>query len=350
MTDVRNDDLTRINTIHDVVPLYRGNGDSLKKQYIGFETEIYLYRKDADGQPVAASSRECSELLQKLKDRGQNPQLEMASAVEYASPAFRVTETAQLNAEVKSAWQEYKSAIHAQGLIPSDGALLQGAKLQSDMELQKIELFKSQIQAWAEGINADKTRFDAYQVTTQGEVSKAQVLDAQARAFAAEVQAYGTKAGIETSVLDARLRAIGASVQKFTAQLQAGRDHVQAQSAVVQSRTQAFQADVQRYAAEVGAVNQQADVQVRASEATARNNMAYFEVLSRQFDSRMTRLLQEATIMQDILKSIAAMGSQLAAGAMSATHVQARISANAGTSLSASQSYNVGASVSDDGT
>ncbi len=134
MTDVRNDDLTRINSIDDVVPLYRGNGENLKKQYIGFETEIYLYRKDENGKPVAASSKECSDLLQKLKDRGQNPQLEMASAVEYASPPFRVTETAQLNAEVKSAWQEYKAAIHAQGLIPSDGALLPFVTLDSAKE------------------------------------------------------------------------------------------------------------------------------------------------------------------------------------------------------------------------
>lgn len=131
MTDVRNDDLTRINSIDDVVPLYRGNGQSADKQYIGFETEIYLYRKDENGKPVAASSKECSDLLQALKNRGQSPQLEMASAVEYASPAFRVTETAQLNAEITQAWQEYKAAIRDQGLIASDGALLPFTTLDS---------------------------------------------------------------------------------------------------------------------------------------------------------------------------------------------------------------------------
>ena len=131
MTNVRKDDLTQIHSIDDVAPLYRGNGDDLQKQYIGFETEIYLYRKDENGQPFAASSRECSVLLHNLQDRGQNPQLEMASAVEYASPPFRITETAQLNLEIKDAWQEYKSAIHAQGLIPSDGALLPFVTLDS---------------------------------------------------------------------------------------------------------------------------------------------------------------------------------------------------------------------------
>src|SRR5690606_24403061 len=134
MTDVRNDDLTRINSIEDVLPLYRGNGQPAEKQYIGFETEICLYRKNAAGKPVAASSRECSELLQHLRDRGLSPQLEMASAVEYASPAFRVTETAQLNAEIAQAWQDYTAAIRDKGLIPSDGALLPFVTLDSAKE------------------------------------------------------------------------------------------------------------------------------------------------------------------------------------------------------------------------
>jgi hypothetical protein len=134
MTDVRNDDLTRINSIHDVVPLYRGNGQKPEQQYIGFETEIYLYRKGTDGKPAAATSQECSDLIGKLKERGHTPQLEMASAVEYASRPFRVTETAQLNAEITQAWKDYTQVIRENGLTPSDAALLPFTTLDSAKE------------------------------------------------------------------------------------------------------------------------------------------------------------------------------------------------------------------------
>jgi hypothetical protein len=123
MTDVRNDDFTLINSIEDVLPLYRGNGLPADRQYIGFETEICIY-KGEEGKPVAASAKDCAALLQRLKDLGHAPQLEMASAVEYASPAFRVTEVPQLLQEIRQSYADYTDAIRAQGFTVNDSALL----------------------------------------------------------------------------------------------------------------------------------------------------------------------------------------------------------------------------------
>lgn len=123
MTDVRNDDFTLIRSIEDVVPLYRGNGQREDEQYIGFETEIFVYRQGADGQPRAASSRDCADIVAHLKTRGLEPQLEMASAVEYASPAYPVTEVAKLNAEIARAWRAYQDGIREAGFETNDGAL-----------------------------------------------------------------------------------------------------------------------------------------------------------------------------------------------------------------------------------
>jgi hypothetical protein len=242
----------------------------------------------------------------------------------------------------------YSARVEAlQAIVQRYTALLGGVKIQADMEASKIDVYKADVQAWATQLDADKSRFDAYKTQVEGESAKGQMLEAQARAFAAEVQAYGSKVGAQTSTVEAKLRAIGTSVQKFTAELEAARDQVAAQVSVVQSRTQTYEADTRRYAAETDAVSKRAELEVRTSEAAAQNNMAYFEVVSKQFDARMQRVLQEAITMQEILKSLAAMTSQLAAGAMSATHVQASISNSAGTSLSASQSYDVHADVSD---
>lgn len=154
MTDVRNDDFTLIHSIDDVIPLYAGNGAPLSRQRIGFETEICLYRKGPDGKPVAATSAECSALLKHLENLGHKPQLEMASAIEYASPAFRVTEVALLSREIAQSWESYIAAIRDFGLIPSDGALLPFVTLASAKEnlvdrdrarglVKGMELFKA---------------------------------------------------------------------------------------------------------------------------------------------------------------------------------------------------------------
>lgn len=134
MTDVRNDDFTLIHSIDDVVPLYRGNGQQEHEQYIGFETEIFVYRKGTDGQPQGASSRECADLVQHLKSRGLEPQLEMASAVEYASPAYPVTEVAKLNGEIAKAWQDYTQGIRDAGFQTNDAALAPFVTLDSAKE------------------------------------------------------------------------------------------------------------------------------------------------------------------------------------------------------------------------
>lgn len=131
MTDVRNDDFTLIHSIDDVVPLYRGNGLPEREQRIGFETEIFVYRRDRDGQPVAASARDCAALVGHLKARGLSPQLEMASAIEYASPARPVTDVARLNAEIAQAWADYTQGIRDAGFEVNDGALAPFVTLES---------------------------------------------------------------------------------------------------------------------------------------------------------------------------------------------------------------------------
>lgn len=131
MTDVRSDDFTLIDSIGDVIPLYQGNGLAPDRQCIGFETEIGVYRHGADGRPVAASARDSAMLLQHLKDLGHRPQLEMASAVEYASPPFRVTEVPQLAREVRQSFADYTAAIRAKGFIPNDASFFPFATLES---------------------------------------------------------------------------------------------------------------------------------------------------------------------------------------------------------------------------
>lgn len=116
MTDIRKDNTALIHSIEDVLALYAGNALPAEKQTIGMETEISLYRRLPDGTLAGATAKECFDLLAPLREQGQAPQLEMASALEYASPAFRVTELARMNRQVAEDYAVFLDAIAAAGL------------------------------------------------------------------------------------------------------------------------------------------------------------------------------------------------------------------------------------------
>ena len=65
---------------------------------------------------------------------GHDAQLEMASAVEYASPPFRVTEIPQLVNEIKKSWDDYHAAIAAKGFRANDASFFPFATLRSGEE------------------------------------------------------------------------------------------------------------------------------------------------------------------------------------------------------------------------
>jgi hypothetical protein len=220
-------------------------------------------------------------------------------------------------------------------------AKVDAVRVAADLERGKIDMYRVDVQAWSEKITAEKTRFDAYATQVAGESSKANILEAEARAFASTVQAYETGNNVKIQVVQARLRAIETGTTKFLGLVQAEREQVQAGVSQLQAAVSTFAADTGRYSAQANFEAQKGEVAVRATEANARNNVAYFEVLSRQFDSRMQRMIEQARILLGAIQAAGGMASQLAAGAMSATHVAASISGSGSASLSASNSYSV---------
>lgn len=123
MTDVRNDNTTLIHSIDDVVPLYAGNALPLDKQTIGMETEISLYRRHADGSVSGASAKECADLVKTLTAKGYPAQLEMVSALEYASPAYRVSDLASMSRDIRSDYAVFRKHIDDAGLLTGSAQL-----------------------------------------------------------------------------------------------------------------------------------------------------------------------------------------------------------------------------------
>lgn len=217
-------------------------------------------------------------------------------------------------------------------------AQMQGAQTHSDLYRSQVEAYRASVQAWGEQIQADKVRFDAYDSRMKGEQAKAGVLEAESRAFAATVQAYEAGNNLKVQRIQTRLASLDAMVRKFGVEVQARQSKHQSRLGQIQAATQLYQADITKFSALVQADTSDREIQVRYAESTLRNHLAHYEILMREYDSRMNRMVEEVKIQAQAIQAAGQMASQLAAGAMSAMHVQASLSGSGSKSSSSSRS------------
>ncbi|MBA0428515.1 hypothetical protein D7Y53_00950 [Stenotrophomonas maltophilia] len=226
---------------------------------------------------------------------------------------------------------------------------LQGAKILSEIERDKIEAYKVDVEAWGERLNAEKSRFEVYDSQIRGEVAKVGAYEAEARAYAATVSAASDRNSSRLRVVEAKLSATDASIRKFLGLLQSQTAVVASRKDAITARAQVYAADIQRLAEQMRYAGQSEEIKIRAQEASTRNNMAYYEVVSRQYEARMQRVQQMALALKDAMSAAGQMSAQMAAGAMSAIHASASISGSGSTSdsTSLSRSYNYSGEIAD---
>lgn len=257
---------------------------------------------------------------------------------------------AQVN---ESMVRAYTARIEAlKGVVAIFQARIEAAKVQSDMERNRVEAYKADVDAYSALVDADKKRFDAYEAQVRGEAAKAGVIEAEARAFAATVEAQTSSGNVKIAAIRGKIDAIGAAVQKFTAESGAERDRTSAQASAIQAKAQAFSADAQRYVAELGANTEETRLAITVTESRLRNQLAYYETRVREYDQAMNRLIERGRVIVSALSAGGNMAAQLAAGAMSAMHVQASLSGsgNASTSWGNSYSYSENHNFEDEST
>ncbi|HCK4344806.1 TPA: hypothetical protein N0G48_001523 [Pseudomonas aeruginosa] len=225
-------------------------------------------------------------------------------------------------------------------LIDIYRAKMEGAKVQADLIKAQIEAYGTDVQAYAQKLQAKKTEYDAYEAGVRAEQAKIGILEAESRAFAATVQAYESKNNVKIQGVRARVDVASAKISQYTAQLQAEQARVQAELSNIQAITQAFQADVGRYSAQINAASADRDLQARTVEARLRNNLAYYEIELKKYDAAIQQLLQRVQVQSEAMKSVGTITAQLASGAMAATNVSASMSGSAG--ISSSDSLSIG--------
>lgn len=254
---------------------------------------------------------------------------------------------AELEAEqLKGQLNETRARIYAtkmeavRAIVSIFEAKVNAARVKSDVERNKIDAFKADVDAFAAILQARKTAFDAYEAQMRGEGVKGQIVESYARAFAATVEGINGSNNNKINYVRAKIEAITTGVQKYTARLTAQREAIAAQAEAVRARASSFSADVQRFSAEIQMNTELARLVQQLAELRLRNNLAYYEVQQKAYDAAMSRTIQRAEIAEHGLAAAGSMASQLAAGAMSAGHVQASLSGSGSATASNSASWN----------
>ena len=217
---------------------------------------------------------------------------------------------------------------------------LEGVKAQTDIERMKIEAYGQSVSAWAKGIDGQKTAFDAYDTATRAEATKVQASEMSIKAFEATIRGQEARSNAKAKYAEARINALRGSVDKFRSLIEAEQLNTKSTLEAIQAKAAALSADTQRYSAEISGANTAREVDLRITEDRVRNNLAHYEVVQKAYDAKLSRILEQIKIKEAGLDAAARTTAAVAAGAMSAIHVQASMSGTADIGSHTSTVYN----------
>lgn len=242
-----------------------------------------------------------------------------------------------INQQTMQAYQIRVSALEL--LARRFETLMNGAKIKSEIQKDRVDAWRGEIEAFTAMLNAEKIPFEIYETRVRGEATKATVLEAEAGAFRATVDAFSAGENIKIAVLQGNLKAIDSATQRFVATVGAQRDRVATQGEAIRAEASAYSADIGRFDALLRFAGTAAQVTVQSQEANVRNNLAYAEIKSRQYDAAAARIIQIAQLKLQGIDAAGKIATGLGAGAMSAQHVQASVSGSGSASTSSGYSY-----------
>lgn len=218
-------------------------------------------------------------------------------------------------------------------------ARMEGARVESDVTRNIIESYKAEVGAYAETINADKLRFDAYDSQMKGVVAQLGVMDVDAKVFASEIQAFNAVAQAKGTQANAEASVIGAQLGIQRAKLDADKAKIDGELAAMEKSLKTYMASFEVMKMEMMAKIEEAKVDIQTILSKERIDVAKYET-----DVRADLAKKELKLSDDKLKfekaaRVAEVTAQMVAGAMAGISVSASLGGSGSVNASASENY-----------
>lgn len=297
-------------TVESLLAVYNTKVNIFNALMQGYQTKAQVYKTIVDGQLAALESHRI--------------ELEGAKVSSEINQQRVQTHTAQVQA-VMAYIEVYK-------------AQLQGVQSRVDVAKTTMEAYRTDVQAYAETIGAEKAKFDAYRAQVEGETAKGQINQSRASIFSTLVQGEAAKAGIWRSQAETEIAKMQLQTSGYTASVEGYRAGIQAQVSAVQAASEVLRAEVTSVAARNSAVSEANRAAISLGEMRLRSNIAKADTSVKLYEVNLTKLIQSKNLHADSLKSAGQMLSTLVGGAMAAQHTQ--VSMGISSSSSDSRSFN----------
>lgn len=215
---------------------------------------------------------------------------------------------------------------------------LDGENVKADIGKTQASIYATQMDAYKTQMDAENRKLEAYDTMMKGELSKAQIYDAQIRAYGERVRAYQATGDTGLKQIQLKTDLARAYISKYGAELDGYKANLQANLQLVQTNAEAFRAKVDAWRGQTQMQIQGMELQSKWTDMQTRTNIAFGEMKQKEYEALMRQSQTKAQIALESSKAVGGFAAQLAAGAMSAGHISASISANGSASTSESKS------------
>lgn len=203
-----------------------------------------------------------------------------------------------------------------------------------DVERLQVEAYRSTVEAFAQQVLAKRAEFEGYKYEVEAEATKVTAYEAETRAFGELVRAANVKLETQLAAPRFNLEYNRLAIQKYQADTQQYVGRVDAEAKRISEAVQIFDGQSRLYAAELGAEQSRVLADSRQFELAVEKAKSATSLALEQVKTAISQVQESAKTIVEALKGAATTSAQLAAGAMSAVNLSARVGQEDNTSLS----------------
>jgi len=195
---------------------------------------------------------------------------------------------------------------------------MEGARVQSEIDKNKILNFQGLVQAYATRVQASTARYEGYKAQIEGETAKADMYRSRVQAYESTVNAYKARADIDVARAMALVEhnkglvaIYEAAIEKYRADVQAAIGEAEVQAKVEGLHVQVYDAAGRIYDAEIDGLTDTLQSTIQEAIANIEAAVKTYDVATRMAETNVEQSAESG-------RTAARIGGQIAAATISA--------------------------------
>ena len=217
-------------------------------------------------------------------------------------------------------------------------AQMEGARLQTEIDKNKIELAKAKIEAVVAQIGGITAKFNLYQAKISGEVSKVELYGKQVTAYATQVSAAKVVSEVNTAEMQAKIEQNKDRISVLTAALDKYKADTQYEFGKDETGAKVYSAQMGGFEAEVGRESEYIKSKVEIYKGQINQIAASAELVIKEMDANLRAATASKEIQMEALKAVANLFTQKVASALTSVSANAQVGFNESLSQATQQS------------